>query len=70
MINLLKVKATRRFLKKEASTKLTISLVFSHLNYANGLLVGLKQVSLDQLPRVQNIAAKIVLNKSKYDSST
>ena len=48
----------------------TISLVISHLDYANCLLIGLPQVSLDQLQRVQNIAAKIVLNKSKYGSST
>ena len=43
MINLLKIKATRKFLTKEACAKLTISLVTSHLDYANGLLVGLPQ---------------------------
>ena len=70
MINLLKIKVTRKFLTKEAYAKLTISLVISHLDYAHSLLVGLPQVSLDQLQRVQNIVAEIVLNKSKYDSST
>ena len=70
MINLLKIRATRKFLTKEVCTKLTMSLVISHLDYANSLLIGLPQVSLDQLQRVQNIVAKIVLNRSKYDSST
>ena len=59
MINLLKVKATRKFLTKEACAKLSISLVLSHLKCANSLLVGLPQVSLDQLQRVQNIVAKL-----------
>ena len=68
-INLLKIKVTRKFLTKEACAKLTISLIISHVDYANGPLVGLPQVILDQLQRVQNIVAKIVLNKSKCDSS-
>ena len=70
MLSVVLIKATRKFLTKEACTKLTFSLVISHLDYANCLLVGLPQVSLDQMQRVQNIVAKIFLNKSKYDSST
>ena len=70
MINLLKIRAARKFLTRKACTKMVISLVISHFDYANSLLVGLKQVSLNQLQRVQNMAAKIVLNKSKYDSPT
>ena len=69
MINLLKITATRKYLTKEACAKLTISLVISHLDYANGLLIGLPQDSLDKLQRVQNTAAEIFSNKSKYDSS-
>ena len=47
-----------------------MSLVISHLDYTNVLLVGIPQVSQDELQGVQNIVAKIVLNKSKYNSST
>ena len=47
-----------------------VSLVISHLDYANGLLGGLPKCTIDQLQRVQNIAAKIVLGKGKYDSLT
>ena len=45
MINLLKIKATRKFVTKEACAKLTISLVILHLDYENSLLVGLPQVT-------------------------
>ena len=70
MLNLLKIKATRKFLTKEASSKAVIALVTSHLDYANTILVGLSKVTIDQLQRVQNIAAKIVLGRSKYESSS
>ena len=70
MINLLKIRAARKFLTRKNMQKRVISLVISHLDYTNSLLGGLPQVSLNQLQRVQNMAAKIVLNKSKYDSPT
>ena len=47
-----------------------VSLVISLLDYANALLGGLPKCSLDQLQHVQNIAAKIVLGKGRYNSST
>ena len=70
MVNLLKIRAARKFLTRKACTKMVISLVISCLDYANSLLVGLPQVSLNQFQRVQNMAAKIVLNRGKYDNST
>ena len=42
----------------------------SHPDYANSILVGLPKVSIDQLQRGQNIATKIVLGRSKYESSS
>ena len=47
-----------------------VSLVIPHLDYANALLGGLPKCSIEQLRRVQNIAAKIVLGKGRYDTST
>ena len=70
MLNLLKIKAMRKFLTKETSTKAVIALVMSHLDYANSILVGLPKTSTSQLHRVQNIAAKIVLGKNKHKSSS
>ena len=47
-----------------------VALVLSHLDYANSLVRGLPKASIAKLQRIQNIAAKIVLNKGKYDSTT
>ena len=69
-INLLWIKAASKFLSRKACGKLMIFLVISHLDYTNGLLVGLPKSTLDQQQQVQNMAAKIVLNKKKYDSWT
>ena len=70
MFNLQRIRAARKYLTISASNKLMVSLVISHLDYANGLLGGLPKSTIDQLQRVQNIAAKIVLGKGRYDSST
>ena len=45
-------------------------LVLSHLDYCNGLFTNLPEASLKKLQRVQNIAAKITLQKRRRDSST
>ena len=59
MLNLLKFRAARKYLTWKACVKLTISLVISHLYYANAIPAGLPtEVSLDKLQRVQNVAAK------------
>ena len=60
-----------KFVTRLASNKLMVSLVISHLDDANALLLrGLPKCSIDQLQLVQNIAAKIVLGKCRYDCST
>ena len=60
MFNLQRICATRKHLTRSASNKLMVSLVMSHLDYADALLGGLPKCSIDQLQRAQNIAAKIV----------
>ena len=50
MLNLLKIKATRKFLTRKVSSKAVISLVMSHLDYANSILVGLSKASMDLPP--------------------
>ena len=47
-----------------------LGLVISHLYYCNFILVGLPDVSINQMQRVQNLAAKVVLGKSKMDSAS
>ena len=44
--------------------------MISNLDYANAILVGLPIKELNKLQRVQNRAAKVILNRSKYDSVT
>ena len=47
-----------------------LGLVISHLDYCNSILAGLPDVSINQMQRVQILAVKVVLGKSKMDSST
>ena len=68
MMNVLQIKEARKFLSVKACKKLVIYLVISHLDHANALLVGLQKLTLDQLQQVQNMVARLVLNKKKYES--
>ena len=70
MLSLFKVRSIRKFLTKEACADLVVSLVLSHLDYANALLIDLPKKSIKKLQLVQNMAAKVVLNKRKYDSAS
>ena len=69
MINIQQIKHIRPFLNWEACTTLMSGLVISHLDYCNSILAGLPDVSINQMQRVQNHAAKVVLGKSKRDSA-
>ena len=46
------------------------SLVFSHLDYCNALLVGIPKYQLAKLQRVQNFAARTVLEKARFTRAT
>ena len=70
MYNLLRIKYMRRNLTQEAAQILVSSLVMSHLDYGNSLLCVLPDCNIDKLQHVQNCTAKLVLNRSKYDSRT
>ena len=69
MLNFLKIISIRKYLDKETATQLTVSLCLSHLDYTNGLLIGLPDFSIKLTQKVQNMAAKVVLNLKKLDSS-
>ena len=70
MLNLLKIKATRKYLTTEACTKAVITLVMTHLDFANSILTGLPKANICQLQRVQNMAAKFILQRNKFESSS
>ena len=58
MLNLLKIKVTRKFLARKASSRAVIALVMSHLDYTNSILVGLPKACINLLQRVQNMVAE------------
>ena len=62
MWNIQRIKQIRNLLTKEACETLIVGLVISHLDYANSMLIGIPECELKRLQRVQNIAAKLVLN--------
>ena len=70
MLNLLNIKATGKYLTTKACAKAVITLVMTHLDYANSILTGLPKASIHQLQRMQNMAAKIVLQRIKIESSS
>ena len=70
MFNLQKIRQIRPVLTMEACQTIVFGLVTSHLDYANALYIGLPDCDLAKLQHVQNAVAKLVLNKSKYDSAT
>ena len=69
-MSLKRIMLMRNLLTKESCGHLVLTLVITHLDYANSLLAGISDIHLNKLQRVQNAAAKLVLRRSKYDSST
>jgi hypothetical protein len=69
MLNFFKIKSIRKYLTREATEILCLSLVISHLDYCNVVLYGVSQCDLNKMQRIQNICAKLILKRNKYDSS-
>lgn len=65
-----KIKKIRQYLSPDACTTLVLGLVMSHLDYANSILAGVPDTTLRPFQRLQNMCAKLVLNRSKFESST
>ena len=70
MRNLQKIRCIRQYLTLETCKTVIQGLVIAHLDYANGLFFGMQEISVKRLQRIQNSAAKLILRKGKYDSST
>ena len=70
MFNYFKIKSIRCILDVPTTTHLCLSLCISHLDYCNSLLYGLPDSTLNQLQRVQNMGARLVLRRTKRDSIT
>ena len=70
MFNFQKIRHIKQVLTMDACWTLIFGLVTSHLDYANALYIGLLDCDIAKFQHVQNAAAKLVLNKTKYDSAT
>lgn len=68
-LNLQRLKRIQPFLTESATKTLVVSLVLSHLDYGNALLMGLPKKTIEPLQKVQNMAAKLVLRKGKFASN-
>lgn len=55
------ISTIRSCLSREATERLVLSLVISRLDYGNALLLGLPDVLVSKLQRVQNAAARLVV---------
>ena len=70
MLNLQRIKNIRKDVSKESCAKLVVRLCMLHLDYSNSILSGLPDCTINQMQCIQNYVAKLVLGKTKYDSST
>lgn len=69
MLNLMRLKTIADSIDKSTLTTLVVSLVISQLDYANCILTGLPEKDIQQMQKVQNMAAKLICGKKKYDSN-
>lgn len=60
----------RKYLDTPSAEKAVHAFVTSRLDCSNALLFGIRKNSLQKLQKVQNVAAKLVLQKRKYDHVT
>ena len=65
--NIFNIRRIRKFLTYETAKILINSLVISRLDYCNSLLYGLPTIHLNKLQRVQNAAARLISNTSRFD---
>ena len=70
MWNLQQLKPLQPSLTVQACTILVLGLVMSHLDYVNSAFISLPTSDINKMQRVQNAAAKFVLNLKRMDSST
>ena len=69
-LELRRISQMKSFLSQNSIKNVVTSLILSRLDYCNSLLVGITEEGLSKLQRVQNYAARIVLDKSRRDSSS
>ena len=69
MINFQCIKCIQHLLTTDACHQLILGLVMSHLDYINALLANLPDCDIKMFQQIQNMSAKLILQKDKYDST-
>ena len=67
--NLYKIRSIRKYLTQKACEIVVNSLVTSQIDYTNGILLNVPDITLKPYQRLQNMSAKVILNTNKYASS-
>jgi hypothetical protein len=60
------IRCIRKYLSRELTETLIHAFISSRLDYCNSLLYGLPNCQLAKLQRVQNAAAHLIFQESKY----
>ena len=60
----------RKYIDHQNAEKLIHTLVHSHIDYCNALLIGLPKYLIQELEMVQNTAARVFCTIGKYDHIT
>ena len=63
-------KKIRKYIDRDTYHTLVRSLALSHQDYCNSILTGLPKKSINVMQHIQNIRAKMILNKKPRDSVT
>ena len=69
-LNIKNISRIRNCLAKEDSKTVVNALVTPHLDYANGLLLGINKNLINKLQTAQNSAARLIERISKYEHIT
>ena len=70
MFSLLLIRNIRKYIDENTCKTLVSSLVMSHLDYCSTILLGTTGKNIKMYQKVQNIAAKIICKKGKYEHVT
>jgi len=65
-----KIRQVRKYLDNNSAEELVHSFVTSNIDYCNALLYGTPKCVTNKLQKLQNTAARVICNASKYDHAT
>ena len=69
MYNFWKIRTIRQWLMAELTETLVLTLVISHLDYCNSILLRVPDVTLKPFQRIQNMSAKLIFHMKYRDSA-